>query len=293
MVDPFSSHEAVADFKKQIIVEELDTDLFRGSASPDTPGRVFGGQVIAQALAAATAGFDADRVAHSLHAYFMRAGDNTKPIIYRVIRDFDGGSFSNRRVVALQNGKPILNLAASFQKREEGLTHHAMAPALPGPEEAIPMAQFLTSHGAKIPEPIASRLAAFDIRTGVPTPQSDSASGMPVQHTWFQLGAELGEDLARISLAYVSDFGLVSTAIIPHGIPWFSSDIQGASLDHAIWFHEDPPLGEWLLYVMDSPWSGHARGFTRGSVYDQSGRLIASMTQEGLMRHRPRERSAG
>ena len=265
-----------------LTVEELDTDLYRGSAEPDVPGRVFGGQVIAQSLAAATASIASDQVAHSLHAYFLRAGDNTRPIIYRVLRDFDGRSFANRRVVALQDGKPILNLAASFQRLEAGLSHGVTAPQVPGPEQAIPLTDLLQREGVRLPEPIANRLATFDIRAVMP----DSAGAIPNQHSWFRLSARLRPELARISLAYVSDFGLVTTAILPHGLEWFSPKIQGASLDHAIWFHEQPPLGEWLLYAMDSPWSGHARGFARGSVYDRSGRLIASVAQEGLMRQR-------
>lgn len=273
--------------QRLLAVEELDTDLYRSAATPDEPGRVFGGQVIAQALAAAIASIGADRVAHSLHAYFLRAGNNTRPIIYRVIRDFDGSTFANRRVVALQDGKPILNLAASFQRREEGLTHAARLPDVPGPEQAMPMSELLRQKGAQVPATIASHLAAFDIRAGKPDRDGTGPLGMPSQHSWFRIDASLGTELARIALAYVSDFGLVSAAILPHGIQWFSPEIQGASLDHAIWFHEDPPLDEWLLYAMDSPWSGHARGFSRGSVYDRSGRLIASMAQEGLMRHRP------
>jgi acyl-CoA thioesterase-2 len=276
------------ELKRLLDVEELDTDLYRGAAAPEEPGRVFGGQVIAQALAAAIAGTAGDRVAHSLHAYFLRAGDNTRPIIYRVIRDFDGGSFANRRVVALQDGMPILNLAASFQRREDGLAHGARVPDVPGPEQAMPMGELLRQKGIKVPATIARHLTAFDIRAGKPDRNGSGPLGMPSQHSWFRLDASLGPELARTALAYVSDFGLVSAAILPHGIEWFAPEIQGASLDHAIWFHEDPPLDEWLLYTMDSPWSGHARGFSRGSVYDRSGRLIASMAQEGLMRHRPR-----
>ena len=277
-----------ADELEQLLaVEELDTDLYRGTGSPDEPGRVFGGQVIAQALAAAIEGIGGDRVAHSLHAYFLRAGDNTRPIIYRVIRDFDGGTFTNRRVVALQDGKPILNLAASFQRRENGLAHAVRTPDVSGPENAMPIGELLSRNGAKVPETIARRLAAFDIRAGMPVGGGSGLLGTPSQHSWFRLDGSLGAKLARIALAYVSDFGLISAALLPHGIEWFSPQIQSASLDHAIWFHEDPPLDEWLLYAMESPWSGHARGFSRGSVYDHSGRLIASMAQEGLMRHRP------
>jgi len=280
--DPLERQAASNAIPELLAVEELDTDLYRGSAEPDVPGRVFGGQVIAQSLAAATASIGADQVAHSLHAYFLRAGDNTRPIIYRVLRDFDGRSFANRRVVALQDGKPILNLAASFQRPETGLSHGSSAPSVPGPEQAIPLTNLIQREGVRLPKPIANRLATFDIRAVMP----DGAGAMHSQQSWFRLSAEIRPKLARISLAYVSDFGLVTTAMLPHGLEWFSPNIQGASLDHAIWFHEEPPLGEWLLYAMDSPWSGHARGFARGSVYDRSGRLIASVAQEGLMRQR-------
>jgi len=147
------------------------------------------------------------------------------------------------------------------------------------------MEKLIARRGGAVPGPIAARLGTVEMRGGLPL--GGDQGGLPSQHGWFRLDATLEPVLARVALAYASDFGLISTAIIPHGMSWFSQDIQGASLDHAIWFHEDPPLGEWLLYTMDSPWSGHARGFTRGSVYDRSGRLIASMAQEGLMRHRP------
>jgi acyl-CoA thioesterase-2 len=277
---------ALAALKGLLIVEELDTDLYRSPALPGMSGRVFGGQVIAQALASATGSVSAESPVHSLHAYFLRAGDYARPIIYRVIRDFDGGTFANRRVVAMQDGKPILNLAASFQRREEGLSHTKRMPDVPGPEQAIPVARSLSDVGAKLSKPITAMLTAFDVRTSQRDAQGDGTLGMPNQSSWFRLDPTLGSDLARIALAFSSDFGLVSTGMLPHGMEWFSSDVQAASLDHAIWFHEDPPLGEWLLYAMDSPWSGHSRGFNRGAVYDQSGRLIASMTQEGLMRQR-------
>ncbi|MEW9856757.1 acyl-CoA thioesterase [Novosphingobium sp. M1R2S20] len=279
--------QAIGELKRLLVVEELDTDFYRGAFTPQMSGRVFGGQVIAQALASALGSVGPERVVHSLHAYFLRAGDNERPIIYRVIRDFDGNSFANRRVVALQDGKPILNLAASFHRQEPGLTHMARMPEVPDPEHATPMARVLIERGARIPAAMAGLLSAFDMRVGPPDTQGDGPRGMPNQHSWFRLAPSLGPDLARITLAYASDFALVTTALLPHGVQWFSPAIQGASLDHAVWFHEDPPLDEWLLYAMESPWSGQARGFSRGSVYDRSGRLIASMAQEGLMRHRP------
>jgi acyl-CoA thioesterase II len=276
----------LAALKNLLIVEPLDTDLYRSPALPKVSGRVFGGQVIAQALASAIGSVAASSPAHSLHAYFLRAGDYARPIIYRVTRDFDGGTFANRRVVALQDGKPILNLAASFQRREEGLSHTRPMPEVPGPEEAQPVARFMKEHGASVTAPMAAMFSAFDLRAGLRDPDGKSALGLPNQFSWFRLDPDLGPDLARVALAFSSDFGLVSTGMLPHRLEWFSPEVQAVSLDHAIWFHEDPPLGEWLLYAMDSPWSGHARGFNRGSVYDRSGRLIASMTQEGLMRLR-------
>jgi acyl-CoA thioesterase-2 len=277
---------ALAALKRLLVVEELDTDLYRSPALQEVSGRVFGGQVIAQALAAATGSVAPESAAHSLHAYFLRPGDYARPIIYRVIRDFDGGTFANRRVVAMQDGKPILNLAASFQRREEGLSHTKRMPEVAGPEHAIPVARIMADLGAKVSKPILAMLTAFDVRAAHRDPSCDGALGMPSQASWFRLEPTLDPALARVALAFSSDFGLVSTGMLPHGLEWFAPDVQAASLDHAIWFHEDPPLGEWLLYAMDSPWSGHARGFNRGSVYDQSGRLIASMTQEGLMRQR-------
>jgi acyl-CoA thioesterase-2 len=288
VADAESLQGPVAELKRLLLVEELETDLYRGNATPDMPGRVFGGQVVAQALACAIASIGDERVAHSLHAYFLRAGDNTQPIHYRVLRDFDGGTFANRRVVALQNGEPILNLAASFQRREEGLTHYAPPPEVPGPDQAKPLESWMKRSSASAPETITSRLAAFDVRVGMPDRKGSAMSGAPSQHSWFRLDPALGPELARTALACISDFGLITTAMQPHGMQWFSPEIQGASLDHTVWFHEDPPLGDWLLYAMESPWSGHARGFARGTVYDQAGRLIASVAQEGLMRYRPK-----
>ncbi|MFC3214968.1 MULTISPECIES: acyl-CoA thioesterase [Novosphingobium] len=286
MTDPAA---AVAELRTLLEVEEIDTDLYRGAAAAEGPGRVFGGQVVAQALAAAARGIrDAggeERDAHSLHAYFLRAGDTTRPIIYRVLRDFDGGSFANRRVVAMQGGKPILNLAASFHRREEGFAHAAPMPAVPEPEQCPEMVAALTAAGQKLPQAMYERLAPFEVRPG---PQATSDTETPRQFLWFRLAAPLGGDdaLKRVVVAYASDFALVSTAVLPH-TTFFTPGLQVASLDHAVWFHSTPPVEDWLLYVMDSPWAGHARGFARGSIYDRSGRLVASVAQEGLCRLAP------
>lgn len=275
--------EAVSELKSLLDVEEIDTDLFRGAASAEGPGRVFGGQVVAQALAAAARGVGEEQQAHSLHAYFLRAGDTTRPIIYRVLRDFDGGSFANRRVVAMQGGKPILNLAASFHRREEGFAHAAPMPQVPGPEHCPELAKALAAARQKFPQAMLERLAAFEVRPGPPA--ADSA-GTPRQFLWFRTAGPMDADdaLRRVVLAYASDFALVSTAVLPHAPSFFTPGLQVASLDHAVWFHSTPPVEDWLLYAMESPWAGHARGFARGAIYDRGGSLVASVAQEGLCR---------
>jgi acyl-CoA thioesterase II len=286
MMDIGGKPPAGREIRDLLRVERLDRDLFRGPAVEEAAGRVFGGQVIAQALAAATATIDPDRPAHSLHAYFMRPGDNAAPIIYRVARDHDGGSFSNRRVVAIQNGEAILNLAASFQRIDDGLEHGAAMPRVETPEDSVPLVEAYAAAGVDISSEIAARIACFDMRMG--RPRTDAEDGISRQSAWFRLPGSLdaGEGMARAALGYFSDFGLISTAILPHGIAWGSKGLIVASLDHAVWFHRTPPMDQWLLYAMDSPWSGNGRGLARGMVFDRESRLVASMAQEGLMRLR-------
>jgi acyl-CoA thioesterase-2 len=267
-----------------LTVEELDTDLYRGACAEDARGRVFGGQVIAQALASASRTVGEDRPAHSLHAYFLRAGDATRPIVFQVARDFNGGSFSNRRVVALQGGVPILNFAASFHRREEGLGHSVAMPDVPPPEQSIDLDAAMQASGAQVPPGLLRRIGAFETRIAAIRPEENPAA----QYFWFRLTAPAPSDagLHRVMLSFATDFALITAAVLPHGVNWFSTVLQGASLDHAIWIHEAPDLNDWLLYAMDSPWAGHARGFARGKVFDRAGRLIADVAQEGMMRVR-------
>ena len=272
-------------------VEEIDRDLYRGKRQPGGVGRVFGGQVIAQALQAAQRSTDAPKVAHSLHAYFMRPGNEDFPIIFRVVRDFEGRSFATRRVIAMQQGQPILNMAASFQTPEQGLHHQDAMPEVPGPDELRSEAELRRDRIEEIPEKFRRhmlRARPIEIRPVHPRSWFHPVAQQPSQESWFRLVAPIGDDAAmhRAILAYASDMSLLGTAMLAHGVNWVTPNLQTASLDHALWLHEDFRADEWLLYACESPWAGHARGFNRGKIYTQDGRLVASVAQEGLMRLR-------
>jgi len=272
-------------------VEEIDTDLYRGKRQPGGVGRVFGGQVIAQALQAAQRSTGAPKTAHSLHAYFMRPGNEDFPIIFRVVRDFEGRSFATRRVIAMQQGQPILNMAASFQVPEDGLHHQDAMPDVPGPDELKSDAELRREMIDEIPEKFRRhmlRSRPIEIRPVQPRSWFRPVEQEPKQDSWFRLVAPIGDDAAmhRAILAYASDMSLLGTSMLAHGINWMTHNVQTASLDHALWLHEDFRADDWLLYSCDSPWAGHARGFNRGRIYSRDGRLVASVAQEGLMRVR-------
>jgi len=277
-------------------VEEIDTDLYRGARLPGGQGRVFGGQVIAQALQAAQRSVEGEKVAHSLHAYFMRAGDETRPIVYRVVRDFEGRSFATRRVIAVQGGQPILNMAASFQLPEDGMAHQDAIPDVPAPETLRSDAELRREIAPQVPDKFrrlfAERASPIDMRPVHPRSWFHPEPREPANYAWFRCVAPIGDDpaLHRAVLAYASDMALLGTAMLPHGVNWLSPGMQSASLDHALWLHEPFRADEWLLYATDSPWAGHARGFNRGRIFARDGRLVASVAQEGLIRRRePRE----
>ncbi len=273
-------------------VEEIDVDLYRGPRLPEGRGRVFGGQVIGQALRAAMRSIGEGRVAHSLHAYFLRAGDDALPIIYRVERDFDGKSFANRRVIALQRGVPILNLAASFQAPEEGFEHQVAMPEVPDPDTLVSEAELLRREREATggPEPTwFSRPQPIEIRPVVPRPMFSPEKREPRFASWFRVVAPLDDDpdLHRAILAYASDMRLLATSMLPHGVSWATPGMQTASLDHALWMHQQARTDDWLLFATDSAWAGHARGINRGQIFDRRGRMVASVAQEGLIRLRP------
>lgn len=286
---PIPPETLVAGLVHLLDVSPLSDNLFRGAQRPGGVGRIFGGQVIGQALAAAIKTVASDKLVHSLHAYFMRPGDEDFPIDFQVEADFDGGSFANRRVVAIQKEKPILNLVASFQVPEAGLTHQFSMPDVPEPESLEDQADYTRRHRDEVTEQqyrFLTRPNPFEIRcVGVPTFFRDEASD-PVSHMWFRTRAPVMADqhMHRAILALATDLALLGTSLLPHGLRLQSKALQSASLDHALWFHEDVAVDDWLLYAMDSPWSGHGRGYNRGMIFDRSGKLMASCTQEGLIR---------
>jgi len=283
--------QLVADLVLLLDLEPRGGDRFIGRRHKEGSGRVFGGQAIAQALGAARRTVADDRPVHSLHAYFLRGGSDELPIEFRVKRDLDGRSFSNRRVVASQQGEPILNLIASFQKRQEGPSHqYPTMPAVPPPEELESDSVIRARIAESVPDEAMRRLflrpRPIDFRSVEPRDWLDPQQREPCAHCWFRTVAPL-PDHPRIHgavLAYASDFQLLATALQPHGLSYPRGDVKGASLDHAIWFHGEFRADEWLLYVTDSPWSGRARGFGRGQIFSRDGRLVASVAQEGMLR---------
>lgn len=283
--------QLVADLVLLLDLEQRGGDKFVGHKQKDGYGRVFGGQAIAQALGAARRTVPDSRHTNSLHAYFLRSASDDHPIEYRVKRDLDGRSFSNRRVVASQNGKPILNLTASFQEPQEGPSHQsAIMPDVAPPEELEPDAAIRKRVAEELPEgPLRNlmlRPRPLDIRSVEPRNWQSPGKRDPIAHCWFRTVAPLPDDqpIHRAVLAYASDFQLLATAIQPHGLSFHRGEVKAASLDHAIWFHGAFRADEWLLYVTDSPWSGLARGFGRGQIFTRDGRLVASTAQEGMMR---------
>jgi acyl-CoA thioesterase-2 len=279
---------ALADLLKVMTLERLERDLFRGESRDIGSPQVYGGQVLGQALVAASSTVE-QRVVHSLHAYFMRRGDFNQPIVYEVDRSRDGRHFSTRRVVAIQHGEQIFNMSASFQADELGLEHQASMPAVAPPESLPELASYYRDqpfHASRRARRVLEHHWPFDIRPVEPPNDIAPQKLEPVNHVWVRTQGSLPDDesLHRCLLAYVSDFTLLSTATNPHGLAFGSQGLIMASIDHAMWFHRPVRVDGWLLYVTDSPSSSGARGFTRGSIFSRDGRLVASTSQEGLMR---------
>jgi acyl-CoA thioesterase II len=281
-------NQLLDDLIKVMTLERLEMNLFRGESRDIGSPQVFGGQVLGQALVAATATAD-ERTVHSLHAYFLRRGDFNSPIVYEVDRALDGKHFSSRRVVAIQHGRQIFNMSASFQQAETGLDHQISIPDVPTPESLPDIESHYRRVADKLPAAarrILEQKRPFEFR---PVHEPDTLrreKSPPLKYIWFRTVDKLGDDeaLHRSLLAYVSDFHLLDTALKPHGISMISPKLVIASIDHAMWFHRSVRVDDWLLYVIDSPSASGARGFTRGSVFARDGRLVASAAQEGLIR---------
>lgn len=272
-------------------LERLEDNLYRGT-SPDVGWqRVFGGQVIAQALVAAQRTVPVERPVHSLHAYFMLPGDPAVPIVYQVERIRDGGSFTTRRVVAVQRGRAIFALSASFQLQETGFDHQAALPSVPMPEDLMDEAEFKAQVLEQAPKAIRdywSRKRPIEIRPTSLAHHLSHEKLPPLQDVWVRALGPVPDDqrIRAAVLAYLSDMTLLDASLYPHGTSVFSSEVQAASLDHAMWFHRPIEFDDWLLYSQDSPSASGARGMTRGSIFTRSGQLIASVAQEGLIRKR-------
>ncbi|WP_126174189.1 acyl-CoA thioesterase [Altericroceibacterium xinjiangense] len=292
--DP-TPEQLVADLVLLLDLEHRGGDRYIGRRKKGGSGRVFGGQAIAQALVAARRSVPEDRFTHSLHAYFLRGGSEEEPIEFRVKRDLDGHSFSNRRVVASQQGKPILNLIASFQKSQEGPSHqYAAMPDVPQPEDLVPDAQIRRNLADRVEGPqrdLWLQPRPIDFRSVEPREWLNPKAREPVLHCWFRTVASLPDDQAvhRAVLAYATDFQLLGTSLLPHSLSFAQGEVKMASLDHAIWFHAPLRADDWLLYVTESPWSGLARGFARGQIFSRDGQLVASVAQEGMVRRSRRE----
>ena len=282
----------VSELIELLSLERLEDNLFRGQSRDIGTKYVFGGQVLGQALSAAQATMDstgAQRDAHSLHGYFLRAGDIEAPIVYSVDRTRDGGSFSVRRVTAIQHGQPIFFLAASFQQHEDGAEHQLSMPEVPMPEDLVEAPALPPEQLAKLPGKVQRWLARrgpFEFRHVYPRDELNPPKRPPYQQVWFRLSEAVGDapELHRALLAYASDFHLLGTTTFPHGISYYQPNVLMASLDHALWFHRAFRADDWLLYSIDSPSAQGARGLARGQVFGRDGRLVASTAQEGLIR---------
>jgi acyl-CoA thioesterase-2 len=278
----------LADLVKLLELERIEELIFRGQSRDLGGSRVFGGQVLGQALTAASYTVDGRQV-HSLHAYFLVGGDVNAPIVYEVEVARDGRSFSNRRVVAIQHGRPIFNMTASFQVPEEGLEHAAEMPEVPGPEGLADVREMPPAVLEKVPEKMRRFLTherPFEFRPVEPIQVIAPPREAPTRHIWVKTVDTLPDnaDLHRNVLAYVSDYQLVSTATLPHGIHFAEGNVQLASLDHAMWFHRPFRADEWLLYAMESPNASSGRGLALGRFFTRDGRLVASTAQEGVVR---------
>jgi acyl-CoA thioesterase II len=290
---PLQPHPALSydatDLSRLFDLETIEQDVFRGMNRDLGTGRIFGGQVLAQSLVAASRTVPEDRSMHSLHGYFMLAGDLAIPVLYLVDRIRDGKSFTTRRVTAVQKGQPIFSMAASFHRVEKGPTHQVEMPVVPPPEELRPELDLLRERAHELPARLRAVLTQdrpLDFRPTDGLHPFEIRTHEPRRCVWLRALGDTGSDPVhhQAVLAYASDYGLLGAALQPHGLVFRDPGVMLASLDHAIWLHQPIRVDEWLLHVIDSPASGGARAFSRGSFFTRDGTLVASTAQEGLFR---------
>lgn len=276
----------------QLSLEKLEENLFRGQSQDLGWGTVFGGQVLGQALSAATQTVPAERRVHSMHAFFLRPGDVSRPILYTVDRIRDGGSFTTRRVVAVQNGEPIFNMAASYQLEEDGFSHMDSMPETPDPDTLPDESERVRAWVEKLPTKLramSTGVRPIELRT-VETEDDlvHPSKRPPYRRVWLKARGTLGDNpgVHASLLTYASDYSFITTSLLPHGATWLTPNMQVASLDHVMWFHRPFRIDDWLLHVMDSPSASNARGLVRGRVFTRAGVLVATTAQEGLIRQR-------
>ncbi|HYH80476.1 MAG TPA: acyl-CoA thioesterase II [Longimicrobium sp.] len=272
-------------------LERLELNLYRGQNRDIGSGRLFGGQVLAQALVAAGRTVEEGRAAHSLHGYFVLAGDVNTPVVYQVDRVRDGKSFTTRRVLAIQEGREIFTATCSFHVPEQGIDHGAPLPETPAPESLPSELALVRAMAERIPEPLRevyTQDRPIDFRPVAPVDPFAPETREPVKHVWFRAEGRMPDDplLHQVVMAYASDYGLLGTALLPHGLSFIMRRVQAASLDHAVWFHRPFRVDDWLLYASDAPAAAGARAFTRGTLFTRDGAVVASTAQEGLIRLR-------
>ncbi len=281
----------VADLLSLLELEKLEVNIYRGRNRDLGTGRVFGGQVFAQALVAARRTVDEPREAHSVHGYFLRPGDLKAPIVFFVDRPRDGGSFTSRRVTAIQHGEAIFHLSASFHLQESGLDHQSTMPDVPAPESLTPELDQIREGMERFPPELRTAITQdrpIDFRATTSHLAQHGPTSEQGRSVWFRVVERLPDEpiVHQAILAYASDYGFLPTALFPHDVSYLDPRLQLASIDHTVWMHRPFRADEWLLYVMDTPSAAGARGFVRGQVFTRNGVLVASVAQEGLVRLR-------
>lgn len=274
-------------------LEQIEEGIYRGQSENLGLPQVYGGQVIGQALSAAKGTVPGDRFVHSFHSYFLRPGDPEKPIVYDVENLRDGKSFSTRRVKAVQFGKPIFYLTASYHMNEPGFEHQFTMPQVPGPEGLMSEKQLVDSIAQHLPKKVLETFGGerpIEVRPAVVINPLAPGKQEAKQYLWIRANGKMDDDLRvhQYLLAYASDWGFLVTALQPHGVTLMTPGLKVATIDHAMWFHREFRMDEWLLFAIDSPSASGSRGLVRGEIYNQKGELVASAIQEGLMRQTPK-----